>query len=180
MESTGLRMFSGSLPRAGMPSRGVEAPLSIRTASLGSRWVVLIFYLGSSRARQRLPVWICRGSHPARHAITLLSLVSEHGIYWFADVLWLTPAGWYAVAGRGSSLVYPYISRSTFPVAAPKAFVPSRLAHARFTPPSPRRDRRVKSSRLRPDASSSISATSPSWPATATSAGGAGITSTGS
>ena len=27
---------------------------------------------------------------------------------WFADVLWLTPAGLYAVAGRGSSLVYPY------------------------------------------------------------------------
>ena len=27
---------------------------------------------------------------------------------WFADVFWLTPAGKYAVAGRGSSLVYPY------------------------------------------------------------------------
>ena len=42
-----------------------------------------------------------------RHSITQ-ALGNAQIEIWFADVFWLTPAGWYAVAGRGSSLVYPY------------------------------------------------------------------------
>jgi len=125
---------------------------------------------------------------------------------WFADVFWLTPAGMCAVAGRGSSLVYPYklqyvcfccsqtqgkmrvyssqyLPSPSYPSIVACCCRPLRLwlTHLPHRPTlePPRRGPRARSSPPRQVAFSSTSDRSPSWRARATNASGAGTISTG-
>jgi len=55
---------------------------------------------------------ICRAYQMMRHSITQ-ALATQKLRHWFADVLWLTLSGFYAVESRESSFIYPYNSFHT-------------------------------------------------------------------
>jgi hypothetical protein len=193
-------MFSGSPPRACVPSRGVEAPLSIRTS-------YNMFVFAARNFHDQCQCLLSRSAALIRCCgFRSLKLSQAKIEIWFADVFWLTPAGMCAVAGRGSSLVYPYklqyvcfccsqtqgkmrvyssqyLPSPSYPSIVACCCRPLRLwlTHLPHRPTlePPRRGPRARSSPPRQVAFSSTSDRSPSWRARATNASGAGTISTG-